>query len=114
MGGKRESFYHRVLRVNNTVPSERLKDFDFSDEELRFYFKLHTHRYWTTTQMKKETGVVKSTIYRYIQKMENAGLLEMGSTLGPKQTRTLRWRRKYDEVRIRPWGVCWVKPVGDR
>lgn len=110
-----ETYFYRVLRVNATVPSERVADFDLKADELKFYFKLHTYRYWTTTQIVEETGVAKVTVYRYINKMEAAGLLEMDSDLGKKQKRRMRWRRKFDEVRITDWGhIFWLKPVGKR
>lgn len=114
MGGKRESVTRRCLRVNDIVPGEKMKDFDLDSDELRFYFRLHNYRFWTTTQMVKETGVGRVTVYRYIKKLEDGGLLEVKSGLGPKQKRSLMWRRKYDEVRISGWRVCWVKPVRKR
>jgi len=110
----RDSYHVRSLRANSTAASEKMEHFDFSSEELKFYFKLHTYRYWDVATIVEETGVVKVTVYRWIKKMEDAGLLEMDSNLGVKQKRKLRWRRKYDEVRIRPWGICWVKPVRRR
>ena len=109
-----ETVFRKCLRVNSKEPSGRLEDFIFSSDELKFYFKLHTHQYWTTAKVVEETGVARVTVYRYFKKMGAAGLLEVDDKLGKKQKRRLRWRRKFNEVRVMPWGVIWVKPYGRR